>query len=463
MAGIKMKFIFFLLLFSITIYPQDTNSPDTNKQKNKEIFIEKELQHLKTETDLKIKNLENKIERDYRELKNENDLREEALSNRMALYITFIITLIGLIGFFANFFGKRAIKERVEKIIKDTIDENAKKRIDEELEQRITDKAVNDIIEERGKDAIDKLIKNLEKEGKKIFENQNERYDTLFNELKMKKDEFEKETTEEDKIKLKEFSDVLSKVKKEEEYSAIDWYLKGNKARDDKDNDNAIEYFNRAIQIDSNYKDAYVNRGNAYLDKNNDKKALADYDRATELDPDYSIAFYNRGVMYHKQKKYEKAIGEYSKVIQQDPSDILAYKNRALVYISMKEFDKAINDYNKCLEIDKDDLSASLSLVEVQIVKNDISSAELFLSNVEIEKDDEKYFAIKYFLQYIIAVLKHNDTKVIEDKLDKLLLQHPEIAWSYEEIEEWLSDCALSEPDKIKIQGMIDLLKKYTV
>ena len=159
-----MKLIFFLLLLSITIYPQTQSSSNTNNKDNDKIVSEDELQHLETETDLKIKNLEDKIERDYRELNDKNDKLEDSLKERMNLYVAFVLGILGLIGFLINFFGKRIIA----------------------------------FIEEKGKIAIDNLIKELDIESKKILEDQNKRYDTLINELKIKKYPPEKGTTEEE-------------------------------------------------------------------------------------------------------------------------------------------------------------------------------------------------------------------------------------------------------------------------
>ncbi len=43
--------------------------------------------------------------------------------------------------------------------------------------------------------------------------------------------------------------------------------------------------YNKAIQLNPNLANAYINRGNTYKDLNNIELALADYDRAIALDP----------------------------------------------------------------------------------------------------------------------------------------------------------------------------------
>lgn len=49
--------------------------------------------------------------------------------------------------------------------------------------------------------------------------------------------------------------------------------------------DNAIDAFNRAIEIDNKYTDAYHNRGFAFQLKGDHKKAIENFDKAIELNP----------------------------------------------------------------------------------------------------------------------------------------------------------------------------------
>ena len=51
------------------------------------------------------------------------------------------------------------------------------------------------------------------------------------------------------------------------------------------DLDKALADFNKAIELDSAYAQAYNNRGAAYLAKGDNNKAIADFKKALELDP----------------------------------------------------------------------------------------------------------------------------------------------------------------------------------
>jgi TPR repeat protein len=57
--------------------------------------------------------------------------------------------------------------------------------------------------------------------------------------------------------------------------------------------DRAIASYSKAIEIDPNYKEAYVNRADAYRDQQKYGLAIADYEQAIEIDPNYS-AVYNQ-------------------------------------------------------------------------------------------------------------------------------------------------------------------------
>ena len=69
----------------------------------------------------------------------------------------------------------------------------------------------------------------------------------------------------------------------------------------------ALNDFNEAILLDSNFARAYNNRGQVYLLLRMYDKALQDYSRAIELNPMIGQAYYNRGLIYIKKGDRGKA------------------------------------------------------------------------------------------------------------------------------------------------------------
>ena len=58
----------------------------------------------------------------------------------------------------------------------------------------------------------------------------------------------------------------------------------------------AIQEYDRAIELDPNYVDAYVFRGYSYERLGFELRAIEDFDKAIELDSNHAVAFNNRGM-----------------------------------------------------------------------------------------------------------------------------------------------------------------------
>ena len=109
----------------------------------------------------------------------------------------------------------------------------------------------------------------------------------------------------------------------------------------------ALILFNKAIGLKPSYPLAYYNRGKVYQDRGDLDKAISDYDKAIELDPGYALSYNNRGFAYQNKGDFQKAISDYSKAIELDPQLALAYYNRAYTYFLKKEYAESWRDINK--------------------------------------------------------------------------------------------------------------------
>ena len=91
-----------------------------------------------------------------------------------------------------------------------------------------------------------------------------------------------------------------------------------------------------------------------YVIKDEYDHAIANYTKAIQLKSDYTNAYYNRGVIYCKKRKYEYAIEDFTKVIQLNPNDADAYYNRSVAYRIKGKVDHAIEDYNRAIQLNPD-------------------------------------------------------------------------------------------------------------
>ena len=108
--------------------------------------------------------------------------------------------------------------------------------------------------------------------------------------------------------------------------------------------DKAIVCYNKAIEINAMFAEAYNYRGDAYYYKGYYDKALWEYNKAIEINPNYFFAYNNRGLVYCQKGRYDKAISEYSKAIEMAPLYAEAYSNRGYAYCLKGQYEKSWDD-----------------------------------------------------------------------------------------------------------------------
>ena len=182
--------------------------------------------------------------------------------------------------------------------------------------------------------------------------------------------------------KNKEANDVIDKLKKEletakaknielsekdktriqEDYNAKinildanEWFQKGNNASKAKEYQNAINYYNKSIQLYPDNANTYYNRGCSKDNLIDYIGAIADYNKAIQLDPDNVSAYYNRGNAKDNLKDYRGAITDYNKAIQLNPDDADAYYNRGIAKYILEDMIGACKDWIKAGELGDSD------------------------------------------------------------------------------------------------------------
>ena len=89
-------------------------------------------------------------------------------------------------------------------------------------------------------------------------------------------------------------------------------------------------------------------KGITYENEEKLDEAIAEYNKALETNPTYPEAYNTRGTAYGRGKGlYDLAIADFNKVLELDPRYAGAYNNRAISYYFKKEYDRAWEDVHK--------------------------------------------------------------------------------------------------------------------
>ena len=75
----------------------------------------------------------------------------------------------------------------------------------------------------------------------------------------------------------------------------------------------------------------YNDRGIAHVKKGLYERAFSNFNKALEINPGYGEAYYNRGRAYQLNLQYDKAISDFNRTIKITPRHSDAYKYRGNV------------------------------------------------------------------------------------------------------------------------------------
>ncbi len=114
----------------------------------------------------------------------------------------------------------------------------------------------------------------------------------------------------------------------------------------------AIEDFNRAIQLYPEYAAVYNNRGSLLLGLGVVREAVKDFDRAIVLAPGYAAAYSNRAGAYIKLGQVDRAIADYSRSIALTPNSPAALSGRGRAHLAAQRPHGAIRDFTRAVSLD---------------------------------------------------------------------------------------------------------------
>lgn len=118
--------------------------------------------------------------------------------------------------------------------------------------------------------------------------------------------------------------------------------------------DGAIADYDQAISLEPDLAEPYTNRGNAKYELGRYDEAIADHDQAISLEPDYAEAYTNRGSAKAASGRYDEAIADYDEALHLNSDDAKAYYNRGLAKAALERHDEAIADYDQAIRLKPD-------------------------------------------------------------------------------------------------------------
>ncbi|MHC4214200.1 MAG: tetratricopeptide repeat protein [Planctomycetota bacterium] len=167
----------------------------------------------------------------------------------------------------------------------------------------------------------------------------------------------------------------------------IMYYNLGNVLADEGKSDQAIQLYNKALEINPSSVQAITNLGNEYKLQGDSKYALELYNKALTINPSYVKAINNLGYLYKSQGDLNQAAKFYRQATETDPKFAKAHYNLGVVMGMLGSWNQAIISYRKALELEPRNANFHNSLGEALASTGSGEAMSYFHSAVAIDPD----------------------------------------------------------------------------
>jgi len=139
--------------------------------------------------------------------------------------------------------------------------------------------------------------------------------------------------------------------------------------------DEAINQFQKSLEINPSYDLAHCNLGIALLRKGRVDEAIAQFQIALEINPRYDIAQCNLGDALLQKGQVDEAMAQYEKALGINPDNAEAHNNLGNILVQKGHVDEAMIQFQKALEINPNYADAHNNLGGTLFLKGRLEEA----------------------------------------------------------------------------------------
>lgn len=138
---------------------------------------------------------------------------------------------------------------------------------------------------------------------------------------------------------------------------------------------NAVTAFDKAIELNPNDPDLFVNRGLAKEGMNDLTSAVTDYQAALARNPDHGLARHNLGVLAARQGLDATSEKFLTEAIEKSPGLPYPHAQRGFARFERKDYAGALQDYNEAVRLDSSDVDYVINRGVVKEKLRDLNGA----------------------------------------------------------------------------------------
>jgi len=151
-----------------------------------------------------------------------------------------------------------------------------------------------------------------------------------------------------EEVALSALAQDLQRIDK---HAPATWCAAGNCFSHQKEHENAIKFFQRAVQVSPNFAYAYTLLGHEYVSVEELEKALSCFRTAVRLDHRHYNAWYGIGLTYYKQERFQLAEIYYRKALLINRYSPILMCHVAVVQHATNNTNAALETLNAAIQV----------------------------------------------------------------------------------------------------------------
>ena len=138
-----------------------------------------------------------------------------------------------------------------------------------------------------------------------------------------------------------------------------------------------LQFAQKALALDPNLAEAHLAMGTALFSMLNPRGSLKELDRAVELNPNLALAYDQYGWTFAEMGRHDESIAAEKKALELDPLNSLFNTDLAFFFYWARRFDEAIAQVHKTLELDPNTALAHHCWGWCMVLKGNLNEAKV--------------------------------------------------------------------------------------
>ena len=140
-------------------------------------------------------------------------------------------------------------------------------------------------------------------------------------------------------LKAEEYIDNLLSFKETDQL----YFVKGNIQKKSRRYSEAVKSFEKSIELNPSFSEAYNNLGNTKKILNQQEQAIECFKKAINFKPDNFQALFNLSSIYKENNNYNELILVYDKILKLDKNNIKTLYNLGSAHLFLGNFSKSFS------------------------------------------------------------------------------------------------------------------------